>query len=352
MGRKVQQNKITSPEKLAAVNQKNMELKRDFLAYLRSIQRSPNTIKGYDNDLDIIMVFLLERCGNKEFVSVKKREWVAMQDWMVNENGNSAARVRRIKAVISSLSNYVSNILAEDEPDEFGSFKPTIRGIENPVNTPVMEKTVLSDEEVNTVLSALMDAKQYEKACYFALAAFSGRRKSELFRFKVEHFSSDHLICNGALYSTLETIQSKGRGVTGKQIVFYTLAKDFQPYFDAWMRYREQIGLDSPWMFPDPDDPMQPRDPNIANSWTNTFSRVLFENTGRADKIYSHALRHYYTTRLSKSGVPHNVIKEIVAWEDVSMVARYDDTDVVESFSDYFTADGIKGAEKKSLSDL
>lgn len=52
------------------------------------------------------------------------------------ENGNSPARVRRVKAALSSLSNYIENIL----DDEYEDFRPIIRKIENPQNTPVREK--------------------------------------------------------------------------------------------------------------------------------------------------------------------------------------------------------------------
>ena len=42
---------------------------------------------------------------------MKKREWGNFQNWLIDEHGNSAARVRRIKATISSLSKYIIDIL-------------------------------------------------------------------------------------------------------------------------------------------------------------------------------------------------------------------------------------------------
>ena len=59
MGRKTIQNKITSPELLALVNQENIQLMNDFLSYLRSIQRSEGTIAGYKNDIEIFLIYLL-----------------------------------------------------------------------------------------------------------------------------------------------------------------------------------------------------------------------------------------------------------------------------------------------------
>lgn len=65
MPRKTKQNEITSPELLSQVNSENIRLKQDFIAYLQSVQRSPKTIAGYANDLDIFWVWNLQNNGNK-----------------------------------------------------------------------------------------------------------------------------------------------------------------------------------------------------------------------------------------------------------------------------------------------
>ena len=80
MPRKTRQNDITSPALLSQVNPDNMRLKKDFVAYLQSVQRSPKTIAGYENDLDIFWVWNLQYKGNKFFpkistlVDKRKRE--------------------------------------------------------------------------------------------------------------------------------------------------------------------------------------------------------------------------------------------------------------------------------------
>lgn len=352
MGRKTQYNKITNEEKLAAVNPDNTALKRDFLTYLKSIQRSEGTINGYANDFDIINVFILERCGNKRFVDIKKREWLMLQDWLVTEHRNSPARVRRIKAVISSCSNFIINVLQEDEEPGFENFKPTIKGVENPVNVPVREKTILTDEDCQYILDKLVEKKKYEQACYFALAIYSGRRKNELFRFKVEYFDDDHLICNGALYSTLESVRTKGRGANGKQIVCYCLAQPFKPYLDMWIAERKRLAIDSIWLFPLPDHPESHREGSAADSWANLYSRLLSDYRGENVRVYPHAARHMIVSKMIKAGIPQNIVKEFMHWESLEMVNLYDDNDATDSFGEYFTADGLQGAQSKSLSEL
>lgn len=344
MPRKTKQNKITSPELLSKVNPGNMKLKRDFLEYLRSVQRSPKTIEGYDSDLEIVLVWNYLHNDDKDFTKISKRDWAAFQNWAINENGNSPARVRRLKSAVSSLSNFIANVL-DDEP-EFRDYRPNIRKIENPVLQPVREKTVWTDEEIDGLLRRLSDCGEHKKACILALAAYSGRRKAELPRFRVDDFKDENLVCGGALYKTSAPIQTKGFGM-GKFIYCYTLAKKFKPYFDAWMKQREELGIESEWLLPDEKNPSEPIKVSALNSFAKTLSRM----SGR--DVYMHSFRHSFTSSLALQGIPDNVIQKIVGWEDISMVGVYKDIDAEHEISMYFDENGdVKTEGKKSLSDL
>ena len=343
MPRKTRQNSITRPEKTAGINPSNLRLKDDFLNYLRSVQRSPRTIAGYDNDLLIFFTFVKERLGNKDFIKISKRDYAAYQYWLVNENGNSPARVRRLKSAVSSMSNFVENI-CDDDP-EFQGFRSTIRKIENPALQPVRKKTVWSNEALDELLDSLMEMGQYKKACMLALAICSGRRKAELCRFRVDDFKDENLVCGGALYKTTEPIQTKGAGL-GKYIYCFTLAKKFKPYLDAWIKAREKSGIESEWLFPDPTNPTEQMSDTTLNSWADTFSRLTGED------FYWHSLRHLFTTNLVRAGIPDSVIAQIVGWESVDMCAVYTDISTEEMLDMYFDADGVKTTDKKTLSDL
>lgn len=341
MGRKTKFNKLTTPELISQINPDNARLKKDFLNYLKSVQRSEGTIAAYDSDLNIFFVWVLQNAGNKQFAKVTKRDIVAYQNWLVGDNQNSPARVRRLKAAISSLSNYIENIL--DEEEEFSGFRSIVRKIENPALQPVREKTVWEDDELEELLNRLIEDKKYERACFLALGMYSGRRKSELARFKVSDFDDDKLVCGGALYKSAP-IKTKGRG-GGKYIPCYTLAKKFKPYFDMWMSHRKNTGIESEWLFPNTAN-----DGHISiaviNDWANSFSKI----TGR--DFYTHSLRHFFTTSLAKAGIPDGVIQSIVAWESSDMVRVYKDIDADEEIGMYFKDGDISVPEKKSLSDV
>lgn len=340
MGRKTKMNSITSDELLSQVNPKNMELLRDFLGYLRSVGRSETTIAGYESDIKIVWVWNLQYNSNKFFVDWAKRNVVLFQDWLINNNENSPARVRRLKSSLSSLSNYIENILDE----EFPGFRNIINKIESPVNQPVREKIVWTDEELRALLSYLTAQGDYEKVCFLALAMYSGRRKSELCRFKVSDFDDSRLVCDGALYKSAP-IKTKGQG-GGKIIPCYTLAKNFKPYFDMWMKQREDLGIESEWLFPQKGKPQEHIPISTVNSWANIFSRI----SGKS--FYPYALRHFHTTSLVKAGIPDNVITQIVGWESADMCKIYTDIDVDEQIGMYFKDGEIITPEKKSLGEI
>lgn len=343
MGRKMQYARISTPEKIEQINPFNKQLQDEFLTYLKSVQRSPKTIAGYTNDLTIFWMYVLERAGNKKFTELTKRDFIGLQNWLINEHGNSPARVRRIKSAIASMSNYIERIL-DDEP-EFENFKPMVKKVENPVLQPTREKTVWADEELEELLDKLSADGRHKQACALALAMCSGRRKAELPRFRVSDFTDDNLVCGGALYKTTEKIQTKGFG-TGKFIYCYTLAKKFKPYFDAWMKEREELGIESEWLLPSASDPSQQLKISTLNHWADKFT----EMTGRP--FYWHSLRHYTCTYLSKAGLPDSALTEYIGWADSSLCKIYVDLEAEDILQQYFDADGVKKDAVKSLSDL
>jgi len=340
VGRKTKMNNITSPELIAQVNPENIELLNDFVDYLKSVQRSPTTIEAYKSDIMIAFVWCLQHNGNTFFVNWTKRQISKYQNWLINENGNSPARVRRLKASLSSMGLFVENVL----DDEYPNFRNIINKIESPPNQPVREKTIMTEEEIVSLLDNLVERKRFDQACFVALGAYGGRRKSELCRFKVSDFDDDHLVCDGALYKS-DPIKTKGRGL-GKFINCYTLAKKFKPYLDLWMQDREQKNIESEWLFPNPANTKESLPVSTINSWTNTFSRISGKD------FYVHALRHAFTTSLAQAGIPDSVIQSLVAWESADMVRLYDDTSTDEQIGMYFKGGDISLPEQKGLSDI
>ena len=342
MARSTVYNQITSPDKISKINGENKALMDDFLDYLESVGRAGTTIKNYRADLLIFFCWVLEELGNKSFIKITKREIARFQNHATKVWGWSSNRLRTVKAALSSLGNYIETILDE----EYEDFRSIVRKVESPPRQLVREKTVLTEENVDALLQYLTDKEEYEKACFFALAAFSGRRKAELCRFKVSDVFAERLICGGALYKTAP-IKTKGRGVNGKQLCCYVLAKRFQPYLTKWIEYRVDHGIDSQWLFPKKGEPDQHILTTTVDGWSDVLSRAMNLD------IYPHAFRHYFCTMLSRAGLPDSAITEIVGWESSDLCKIYVDIEADEQIGMYFDENGEINANKTTnLSDI
>lgn len=343
MARKTVYNHITDEESLSQILPENKILSKDFLDYLQSIDRSPNTIEQYRSDLDIFFVYNLKYNENKRFTEITKREFARFQNHALTEWGWSPKRTRRVKSTLSSLSNYIENIL--DEEPEYENYRSSIKKIESPVNQTVREKTIFTEEEIQSLLDWLVEKKKYRQACCVALAASSGRRKSEIPRFKVSYFDEENVLF-GSLYKTPEKVKTKGRGSRGKEVQLYVLKKQFDPYLKLWMDYRKENNIESEWLFPNMNDYSKPMSIDTMDSWTYNYTDYLGKD------FYWHSLRHYFTTALVKNNIPTNVIQDIVAWESADMVQLYSDISADENIGKYFDENGIKQVENKSLNDI
>lgn len=344
-GRTTVYNNLTSKEKLAQVNVDNRQLEYDFLDYLLSVDRSPATIKQYEANLHVFWCWNLEFNKNKFFVKLSKRDVSRFQSQAIHEWKWSPKRIRTVKATLSSLSNYIENML----DDEYENYRPIINKIESPANEVVRTKSVFTDEDLQDLLDRLVEEKQYMKACMISLAQNSGRRKSELVNFKASYFTDENTICGGAFYKTPEKMKTKGRGSRGKMLYLYVLKKPFQHYLNLWLKERKELKIKSNWLFPKKvegkyiDEPMTV---TTMDSWARAFSNMMGKN------FYFHSLRHAFTTMLSKRGIPNNVIQEIIGWQSSDMVNLYNDCDTSEKLDKYFGAEGFKNVEAARLEDL
>lgn len=344
-GRTTVYNEITSDEKLKQVNEENIQLENDFLEYLVSIDRSKGTIKQYKANLHIFWCWNLEANKNKFFVDLTKREIAKFQSHALNVWKWSPRRIRTVKATISSLSNYIENIL----DDEYEGYKPIVRKIESPADEAVRTKSVFQQEDLQPVLDKLVENKDYMKACVLALAMYSGKRKAELTRFKASYFDKENLICDGALYKTPEKMQTKGRGQRGKLLDVYVLAKQFQPYLDLWMAERKELGITTDWLFPKYKDG-EWLDEHIEISTMDSYAKTFSNMMGKP--MYFHSLRHFFTTSLLEQNLPESIVQSIQGWASSDMLRIYDDRSNDSQLEKFFGADGIKQVDKASLEDL
>lgn len=317
---------LVTPEKWAAVCQDNKELLEGFLEYLDSSNKSPQTIKQYEAQLKIVFVYISEQCGNKNFTELKKRELVKFAGWLQNDLGASPNRVASLKAVISSLSKYIEAVL----DDEYPTFRNISSVISTEGKTVVREKTVLTEEQIYKCLDALVEKGKYQVACFMALLYASGMRKGEAVQMRVDDFTPDRLVLEDKFYLTRK-IRTKGRGKMGKVIPKYVIRDIFDPYLEKWLKYREENGIESDWLFVVKEESgYKPASVSTANSFANTIGSEL------GVPMYCHAFRHAWTTMLKRKNYPEGVIQKLQGWAGLDMVSLYSDISDEEELASFF----------------
>lgn len=320
MGRKTQHNLYVTEENWGKVNSDNKQLFNDFIDYCKTEDKSPQTIKVYKSNIKIFLVWLLVYAHNKRFVDITKRDIMQFQNWMINTMELSPARVKNLRAPVSSMSTFIEDILDDEYPD----FKNIVSKIKPPVKQDVRTKTVLSNEQVEMLIKKLVEEKDYQKACFVACLAASGVRKGEIIEFKVSFFDKKALDTEG-MYHTPK-IRTKGHGKLGKQLVKYIIKDIAQPYFDLWMKEREKLGITVDDLFVvEHDEQWCPIKVGTVNGWMNYFSKILNID------CYTHAFRHYSATWLKRNGATIDQIKEFLGHNNTATTQIYIDIDAAEN---------------------
>ncbi len=310
------------------VSDRNKKFVTDFIKYCRANDKSPQTIKQYEEWLKVFFCWNYTENADTLFVDLKKRDFVYYFGWC-RDLGMSANRIASLKSALSSMSSEIE-LLYEDV---YPSFHNQLRGLEPVHISTVREKTVISNEDMMNILNGLTEAGDYQEACYLALACASGSRKAELLQMKPEFFVPENEVFGGYMYCT-PPVRSKGRGKKGKVIKKYVIKELFKPFFDKWMEEREKLGIKDPCLFVTKKGGKYcPATISTANCIAEKISRNFNIN------YYSHASRHFFCTYLKKMDLPDDVVVQIIGWSEKTgsaMVGIYDDTDKTEKMEKFF----------------
>lgn len=311
---------IVTNELLKQVDGTNIKLRDKFLKE-KSTRSSDATIENYLSDLNIFLVWNLLYNENKLFVNIKKIDFSEFFSYSVDELKWGSARFARTKSCLSSFANFIEKFYDEEYP----MFRNLVlRAVESMPKNMAREKTVLSDDQIENLFKKLDEMGEYQISCWLALGVASGSRFSELLRFTTDIIDENNTAFEGLFLETTKAIKTKGRGKTGKLLKKYILKDLFLDRYKKWLKQREEILVekkkDHNFIFIKNDG--DPAGESTARTWVEKIEKILGCN------YYPHSLRHYYTTYLSKAGLPSELIAEIVGWSSTVLVSVYDDTEL------------------------
>ncbi len=319
MARSTRRMKEITNEDWDKVNKENKMLLDDYLEYCQTVDRSPKTIINYKSDLKIIFNWFKDNAQNKTFYEINKRDVSKFQNWCINQE-MSSSRIRRLRSAMSSVSNYIENML----DDIYPQFRNIINKIPAPSLSHVREKTILSDEQIETLLAKLIEEKRYQLACFVAILAGSGMRKSEVVQCKLDWFFNNPTIYEG-MYVTPE-IRTKGAGKMGKRLKKMIIVDVVDKYLKLWHKQRKELGIDSEWLFVvNNGKEWTPIKDSTVDSWMGTLTKL----TGVDN--YAHCYRHYAATWLKRNGVSVDTIKDFFGHNDSSTTQIYIDIGTEEN---------------------
>lgn len=342
-------SRIATEEKLAEVNPENRRLENYFLNYLMSTGKKSHTVSTYKFNLHMFWIWNLEHNGNKPFNKIKMKDIVSFQNYAADVWGWSPQSINAARTVLVALGKYIENALI----DEYVGYKQSVSRVK-PLKVPQKEERTYEgveykEDELGELLDYLVNNEMYEEACALALGMNNGRDAAELAQFKLRYFQPNYLVCGDALYKTPEPIKTIERRGKSKKIYVYTLAAPFKPYLDLWVMERRRLGIVNQWLFPRERDGIfydKPATEDVFSSWADIFQKYTME---RFDKPFMwNLLKRFFTTKLSVSGIPANVIQGLQGWDSEDMVNANDDSEI-DRLEKYFSMDGIIQKQSTSL---
>jgi len=317
MPRNTFRNVFVTDELISQIHPQNKKFVEKFLRE-KSTRSSKTTIGAYESDANIFMVWNVLHNDNKLFTDIRKLELAEFFSFAVDELKWGSSRCNRVRSFLSSLSIFIEKFFDSEYPQFHNLVLKTIESVPKELRR---EKTILSERQVNDLLQHLSETDS-QKACWVALAAYSGSRFSELLRFTTDILDENHTAFGDLFMETLKPIKTKGRGRDGKLLYKYILKDKFLPYYKKWLEDRKIImdkcGCDHNFIF-------IKQDGSPATDGTIRYWVMAIENYLQVP-FYPHLLRHYLVTEFAKKNIPPMLIKDLVGWSGLEMVSLYDDT--------------------------
>ena len=278
------------------------DLSKEYHTYLR-LERgySPNTVEGYEQDLDKLRAYCEEHgvdLVHMDFDALQECIYVLFKD--VRSEGTQARMLAGIHSWFRFLlyKNYI-----EQDPSEL------LEGPKKPKHLP----TVLTIDEVNRMMAAidLSSNEGHRNRAMMEMLYGSGLRVSELVNLPLSKiYLHEH-------YMLIE-----GKGSKQRLVPISPVAEE---WFGYWLQER------ATW-------PYKPefKDYAFVNRYGRPLTRAmvftivrrLCEKAGITKTVSPHTLRHSFATHLLQNGADLRVIQQLLGHEDLATTEIYTHLDV------------------------
>jgi len=281
---------------------KDIDLRREYHTYLR-LERgySPNTIEGYEMDLDKLRMYAEEHQLDLVHMSFEALQEFIFETFKTVQSEATQARV------LAGVHAWFRFLLYKDYIDQDPS--ELLEGPKKSKHLPA----VLSLEEVNRMMAAidLSSNEGHRNRAMMEMLYGSGLRVSELVNLRLSRiYLNEH-------YMLIE-----GKGSKQRLVPLSPVAEE---WFGYWMQER------ATW-------PLKPESKDIAfvNRYGRPLTRAmvftivkrLCAEAGITKTVSPHTLRHSFATHLLQNGADLRVIQQLLGHEDLATTEIYTHIDV------------------------
>ena len=277
-------------------------LLKEYHTWLR-LERgySPNTVEGYEMDLEKLRSYCAEHGVDCVHLSFEALESFVLDQFKTITSEATQARI------LAGIHSWFRFLLYKDYIDQDPS--ELLEGPRKSKHLP----TVLSLEEVNAMMAAidLSTNEGHRNRAMMEMLYGSGLRVSELVNLQLSHIYLDEH------YMLIEGKGSKQRLVP------------LSPVAEEWFKY---------WLQERAIWPLKPESRDIAfvnrygrpltRAMVFTIVRRLCSEAGITKTVSPHTLRHSFATHLLQNGADLRVIQQLLGHEDLATTEIYTHLDV------------------------
>lgn len=287
---------------MAKTVKSDTDLLREYHTWLR-LERgySPNTIEGYEMDLEKLRTYCSEH--GLDFVKMRFEELEAFIFEQFKTIQSEATQARVLAGIHSWFRFLLYKDYIEQDPSEL---------LEGPRKSKHLP-TVLTLEEINRMMAAidLSTNEGHRNRAMMEMLYGSGLRVSELVGLQLSH-----------IYLDEHYMLIQGKGSKQRLVPLSPVAEE---WFGYWMSERAS------W-------PLKPESKDIAfvnrygrpltRAMVFTIVRKLCAEAGITKTVSPHTLRHSFATHLLQNGADLRVIQQLLGHEDLSTTEIYTHLDV------------------------
>lgn len=263
---------------------------------------SPQTKKQYISALRQFGWFKYKSLNNKPFYKITKRDFLRYLSYLRDDRKMSSSAINFRKSSVSSLCNYIENVVAEED-ENYKDFRNFTRGLPAIPKNRVYDKQQVTYEEYEHMMKVLEEDENYLGMAWLATAFLVGARRSEIIQFRTEML--DYEIPEGKKYIMSHVVRGKGSSIDGKPLE-YMIDLKVLPYWRKWIEVR---GYDHEYIFTTKHNG---KVDVMSESWANYFcANVLSPILGR--RINAHIFKASCITYHLERGVPLQIVSKFIA---------------------------------------